>query len=49
LACHSFSWRSYCDPDFKTPEEYEKARWEELLAAAPVGAPPALPASMPVA
>ncbi len=49
LACHSFSWRSYCDPDFKTPEEYEKARWEELLAATPVGAPPAPPASMPVA
>lgn len=28
LDCHSFSYRSYCDPDFKTPEEYEKERWQ---------------------
>lgn len=28
LDCHSFSFRSYRDPDFKTPEEYEKDRWQ---------------------
>lgn len=28
LECHSFSFRSYCDPDFKTPEDYEKERWQ---------------------
>ena len=22
-----FSWRSYSDPDYRTPEEYEKERW----------------------
>ena len=31
LDCHYFSWRSYCDPDFKTPEEYEKAKWEGFI------------------
>ena len=31
LDCHSFSFRSYCDPDFKTPEEYEKERWQQLV------------------
>ncbi|GLC34397.1 hypothetical protein PLESTB_000732800 [Pleodorina starrii] len=36
MACHSFSWRSYRDPDFKTPEQYEKELWEGL-AASPVG------------
>ncbi|KAG2496286.1 hypothetical protein HYH03_005519 [Edaphochlamys debaryana] len=30
LACHSFSWRSYRDPDFKTPEQYEKELWEGI-------------------
>ena len=30
LDCHMFSRRQYCDPDFKTPEEYEKERWEGL-------------------
>ena len=39
LACHSFSWRSYCDPDFKTPEQYEKERWEALIAAQPPSVP----------
>ena len=28
LECHCFSFRSYCDPDFKTPEDYEKERWQ---------------------
>ena len=28
LDCHSFSKRSYSDPDFKTPEEYDKDRWQ---------------------
>jgi hypothetical protein len=28
LDCHSFSFRSYCDPDFKTPEDAEKERWQ---------------------
>ncbi|PNH11362.1 hypothetical protein TSOC_001752 [Tetrabaena socialis] len=32
LACHRFSWRSYRDPDFKTPEQYEKELWESLAA-----------------
>eukprot|EP01024_Parvocaulis_polyphysoides_P016280 TRINITY_DN17226_c0_g1_i1.p1 TRINITY_DN17226_c0_g1~~TRINITY_DN17226_c0_g1_i1.p1 ORF type:complete len:147 (-),score=20.80 TRINITY_DN17226_c0_g1_i1:113-520(-) len=32
LDCHKFSYRSYKDPDFETPEEYEKRRWEESLA-----------------
>lgn len=31
MACHKFSWRSYDDPDFLMPEEYEKARWEGLV------------------
>lgn len=28
LDCHSFTLRTYSDPDFKTPEEYEKERWQ---------------------
>jgi hypothetical protein len=32
LDCHQFSKRSYCDPDFKTPEEYEKERWTEMVS-----------------
>lgn len=24
--CHMFSWRSYSDPDFMLPEEYDKVR-----------------------
>ena len=27
-----WSWRSYADPDFLTPEEYDKLRWEKLVA-----------------
>ncbi|MEW5305328.1 MAG: hypothetical protein WDW38_005631 [Sanguina aurantia] len=34
LGCHKFSWRSYCDPDFQTPEEYEKQHWEGLTGKA---------------
>ncbi|KAG7674457.1 hypothetical protein Ndes2526B_g05186 [Nannochloris sp. 'desiccata'] len=34
LDCHQFSKRSYCDPDFKTPEEYEKERWTEMVSKA---------------
>ncbi|PNW81318.1 hypothetical protein CHLRE_07g350926v5 [Chlamydomonas reinhardtii] len=33
MACHAFSFRSYADPDFKTPEQYEKELWEEMAAA----------------
>lgn len=33
LDCHMFSRRQYCDPDFKTPEEYEKERWESLAGS----------------
>ena len=33
LDCNMFSWRSYADPDFKTPEETEKDRWNELIRA----------------
>ena len=32
LDCFSFSWRSYRDPDFKTPEDYERERWEAIVA-----------------
>lgn len=31
LSCHAFSRRAYRDPDFKTPEEHEKERWEGLV------------------
>jgi hypothetical protein len=34
LDCHSFSFRSYCDPDFKTPEDVEKERWQVRSRAA---------------
>jgi hypothetical protein len=27
LGCHAFSWRSYADPDFETPEQHEKRVW----------------------
>lgn len=27
LDCHCFSWREYHDPDFKTPEQWEKEEW----------------------
>eukprot|EP00887_Chlorella_sp_A99_P003648 scaffold7.g3648.t1 len=42
LDCHMFSFRSYCDPDFKTPEDYEKERWQTLVAEE---APPAVAAA----
>ena len=29
--CHMFSWRSYSDPDFMLPEEYDKVRWERMV------------------
>ena len=32
MECHMFTWRSYKDPDFLTPEEYEKQRWEKMAA-----------------
>jgi len=35
LECHTFTWRSYCDPDFQTPEDAEKARWEALVRGEP--------------
>lgn len=34
MDCHTFSWRSYKDPDFKTPEEFERDRWEAIIAGA---------------
>ena len=37
MDCHSFTWRDYADPDFKTPEEYERERWEQLMKEHPVG------------
>lgn len=30
LGCHSFSWRSYRDPGFKSPEQHEKELWEAM-------------------
>jgi hypothetical protein len=35
LDCHMFTRRTYCDPDFKTPEDYEKERWEAMVRAQP--------------
>jgi hypothetical protein len=31
MDCHMFSWRSYSDPDFLLPEEYDKVRWEKMV------------------
>jgi hypothetical protein len=31
MDCHMWSWRSYCDPDFLTPEEFDKIRWEKMV------------------
>jgi len=31
MDCHSFSWRSYADPDFLMPEDYEKMRFQKLV------------------
>merc|ERR1712017_52476 len=33
LDCHNFSWRSYQDPEFTTPSQHEKERWNEMLSA----------------
>lgn len=30
LDCLTFSYRSYKDPDFLTPEQREKIHWEQL-------------------
>ena len=30
LDCFSYSWRSYSDPDFLLPEDYEKLKWEKI-------------------
>ena len=37
--CHMFSWRSYSDPDFMLPEEYDKIRWEKMVEAKATGKP----------
>jgi hypothetical protein len=29
--CHMWSWRSYADPDFLSPEEYDKLKWEKMV------------------
>ena len=39
LDCHNFSWRSYRDPDFKTPEDYDKEYWTELVAGQQASTP----------
>lgn len=31
MDCYAFSWRSYSDPDFKTPEDYEREKWEAMM------------------
>ena len=31
MDCHMFSWRSYDDPDFMMPEDYEKLKWEKMV------------------
>ena len=31
MDCYMFSWRSYSDPDFKTPEDFQKQLWEEMV------------------
>ncbi|DBA87486.1 TPA: hypothetical protein ACH3X1_004521 [Trebouxia sp. C0004] len=33
LDCHTFSWRSYSDPDFMTPEQYQKQYWQQQAKA----------------
>lgn len=33
LDCHAFSWRSYVDPDFLTPEQYQKKYWQQIASA----------------
>lgn len=36
MDCHNFTWRAYKDPDFKTPEEYEREKWEAIIAGEPI-------------
>jgi len=31
LDCHMWSWRSYRDPDFMMPEDYEKEKWNSMI------------------
>ena len=31
MDCYMFSWRSYCDPDFETPEYHQKKLWERIV------------------
>eukprot|EP00873_Tetraselmis_striata_P005537 jgi/Tetstr1/425801/TSEL_001584.t1 len=39
MDCHLFSQRKYSDPDFLTPEDYEKVEWETKIKAAQAGKP----------
>ena len=39
LDCHMYSWRSYSDPDFMLPEEYDKVRWEKMVQDKAAGRP----------
>jgi hypothetical protein len=32
--CHAWSWRSYADPEFLMPEEYEKLKWDGIAMEA---------------
>ncbi len=36
MDCHNFTWRSYRDPDFKLPEQYEREKWAAMVAGQPV-------------
>lgn len=29
--CHAWNWRSYADPEFLMPEDFERLRWEATL------------------
>lgn len=44
-ACHSWSWRSYVDPEFLLPEVHEKLLWQKMLAQQPSRAQPLRPVS----
>ena len=33
LDCQSWSWRSYCDPEYMTSEDHEKLMWEKMVRA----------------
>lgn len=30
--CHAWSWRSYSDPDFLLPEQFERLEWEHMAS-----------------